>query len=135
MRIGELARKAGVTAQAVRLYERRGLIEPGGRTASGYRVYSDDDVQSLRSIKRAQQLGFSLREIKELRDLHVSGDLRRARRIMEVKLQVLRERIEWLEEIRRDLRLSLRSTPGRPGRCPAAPPDPEGGGKKARKKA
>ena len=66
MWIGETAREAGVNAQTLRYYERRGLLPRPNRRGSGYREYSADAVQVVRFIKRAQELGFSLDEIEEL---------------------------------------------------------------------
>ena len=64
--IGELARAAGVHVETVRYYERRGLVEPPPRTASGYRQYSADDLWRLQFVVRAKQLGFTLAEVAEL---------------------------------------------------------------------
>ena len=66
MTIGKLAKKAGISTDAVRFYERNGLIDKPERTASNYRVYPAEDASRLRFIKRAKSLGFSLAEIKEL---------------------------------------------------------------------
>lgn len=71
MTIGQLARLAGVPAATVRYYERRGLIERAPRTGSGYRKYGPATAERLRFIKRAQDLGFSLDEIRELLALRV----------------------------------------------------------------
>jgi MerR family transcriptional regulator, copper efflux regulator len=70
--IGGLAQQAGVTLEAIRFYERRGLVPPPPRSKSGYRVYPPETAKRLRFIKRAQELGFSLKEIKELLALRVS---------------------------------------------------------------
>ncbi len=66
MWIGETAKEAGVNAQTLRYYERRGLIPRPARRGSGYREYSAEAVRIVRFIKRAQELGFSLEEIAEL---------------------------------------------------------------------
>ena len=63
---GELAREVGVNAETLRYYERRGLMERPARTASGHRRYDPDAVSLLRMIKGAQELGFTLAEIREL---------------------------------------------------------------------
>jgi len=69
MRIGEVARQAGVNVHTLRYYERRGLLPAPRRRPSGYREYSADTVRLVRFIKRAQDLGFSLRDIAELIEL------------------------------------------------------------------
>ena len=64
--IGQAARQSGVSARMVRHYEGLGLLPAVARTDSGYRQYSEADVHSLRFIKRARELGFSMDEIGEL---------------------------------------------------------------------
>lgn len=73
LRIGDLAAQTGVTVEALRYYERRGLLRPTGRRASGYREFPTDAVRVVRFIKRAQSLGFSLTEIEELVRLRESA--------------------------------------------------------------
>lgn len=70
MRTGELADKAGVNLQTIRFYERQGLLLKPPRTASGYRTYQQSDLERIVFIKRNQELGFTLAEIKQLIDLH-----------------------------------------------------------------
>ena len=69
--IGQVARSAGVGIETIRFYEREGLLEEPPRRASGYRQYSEQVVKRIHFIKRAQQLGFSLKEITELLMLRV----------------------------------------------------------------
>ncbi len=64
--IGALARRAGVTTSMLRFYEREGLLKPAGRTTAGYRIYPASAEDTLRFIRRAQRLGFSLSDIKLL---------------------------------------------------------------------
>jgi MerR family copper efflux transcriptional regulator len=71
--IGQVARNAGVGIETIRFYEREGLLEEPPRRASGYRQYPEHVVKRLHFIKRAQQLGFSLKEITELLTLRVDG--------------------------------------------------------------
>jgi DNA-binding transcriptional MerR regulator len=66
MRIGEVAEQVGITVEAIRFYEKQGLIGLPRRTESGYRDYPGDVVQHVSFIKRTKELGFSLKEIKEL---------------------------------------------------------------------
>jgi MerR family mercuric resistance operon transcriptional regulator len=72
--IGELARRAAVGVETVRFYERRGLLAEPARKASGYRQYGADVVARLRFIRRAKELGFSLKEIAELIGLRLDPD-------------------------------------------------------------
>lgn len=71
LRIGELASRAKVNLETIRYYEREGLMRPPGRTPAGHRAYLPQEELRLRFIKRAQALGFTLTEIKELLALRV----------------------------------------------------------------
>jgi MerR family mercuric resistance operon transcriptional regulator len=70
--IGKLAKSASVGVETVRFYERTGLIKRPSKGGQGFRQYNDDDALRIRFIKRAQELGYTLREIKELLDLKAS---------------------------------------------------------------
>ena len=72
--IGALAKEADVNLQTIRYYEREGLLPEPPRRPSGYRMFSNEDVQRVRFIKSAQELGFSLKEIKELLALRVDAN-------------------------------------------------------------
>lgn len=76
--IGEVARRAGIGVETVRFYEREGLLERPARRESGYRQYGDDVVRRPRFIKRAKELGFSLKEVKELIALRLDPDAQSA---------------------------------------------------------
>lgn len=83
MRTREVAERAGVNAQTLRYYERRGILAAPPRAPSGYRDYPAQVVDLLRFVKRAQQLGFSLAEVERLLEIAASGPERceHARRI------------------------------------------------------
>lgn len=71
--IGELARRAGVPASTVRHYERRGLLQPGGRTGGNYRLYGPAELARLRFIRAARASGFRLADVGELLALRARG--------------------------------------------------------------
>lgn len=102
MKIGELARSAGVSVQAVRYYESRGLMPEPKRTRSGYRQYGDNDLVRLRFIGRAQALGFTLSEIADLLELRVdpSADPDDLREQVRDKIRDLDRKLRDLERIR-----------------------------------
>ncbi|MGH7510014.1 MAG: MerR family transcriptional regulator [Gemmatimonadales bacterium] len=104
MRIGEVATRAGVNIQTLRYYERRGLLPEPERGGSGYRFYDPETVRLVRFIKRAQELGFTLREIGEL------IELRRSRRrgvevrtLAEAKMEDIERRMRQLSAMRNAL--------------------------------
>ncbi len=118
--IGALAKRAGVGIDTVRYYEREGLLEPRERLASGYRRYSEPEVLRLRFIRRAQVLGFSLSEIRELLTLSSHRDVARVKKKAEAKLADVDQRIAELQRVRGALSGLVRACPGhgRPEDCP-----------------
>jgi len=104
MKISELAKKAKVNIDTVRYYERRQLIPLPGRTASGYRDYTESDLKRLLFIVHAKELGFTLEEINELLSLR-SGrtDCAQVRQIAQSKANEISSRISYLTRIRKVL--------------------------------
>lgn len=118
--IGQLAACAGVSIDTVRYYERSGLLAPQTRLASGYRRYGDLQVSRLRFIKRAQELGFSLKDIRELLGLSKQRDVARVKRAAEKKLAEVEERLAALTRVRDGLSTLVATCPGhgRAADCP-----------------
>src|SRR5262245_48867897 len=104
-RIGSVAAAAGVSVQAVRYYERRGLLPPPERAPSGYRRYADDAPLILRFIKRAQGLGFTLSEIQDLLRVRQTrpGDGKRVLKMVGEKVASVDQRIAELTALRATL--------------------------------
>ncbi|MEO7742538.1 MAG: Cu(I)-responsive transcriptional regulator [Usitatibacter sp.] len=105
MNIGQVAEASGVSAKMIRHYEGSGFIPRAGRTVAGYRIYRDADVHMLRFIRRARDLGFSLREIKVLLALwtnrrRASGDVKR---LVDKHVKDLDAKIAELQAMRRTL--------------------------------
>lgn len=104
--IGRLARLGGVNLETVRYYERQGLLPKPPRTASGYRMFPQDAARRLRFIKRAQELGFSLTEIRELLSLRMRPGTNRAaiRAAARAKIANVDDKIRALEDIKKALK-------------------------------
>jgi len=101
MRIGEAATAAGVNIQTLRYYEVRGLLPEPRRRAGGYRDYEPDDVRRVRFIKRAQEVGFSLDEIRDLLELRSrERGAGAAREIAAAKIRDIDERLRRLAAMR-----------------------------------
>jgi len=103
--IGEVAKQAGVHRETIRYYERVGLLQKPLRRRSGYRVYSPDAVARVHFIKRAQNLGFSLDEVREIINFSKAGrsPCSRVRRTLRQKLEDVNRRIAELSEFRQEL--------------------------------
>ncbi len=120
--IGQVARKAGVGVETVRFYEREGLLEEPPRRASGYRQYSEQVVKRIHFIKRAQKLGFSLKEITELLLLRVDAQTScdEVKQRTEAKIAEVEQKLVELQRMRQALLQvhSLCAGQGPTGRCP-----------------
>ncbi|MBY4679013.1 heavy metal-responsive transcriptional regulator [Marinobacterium arenosum] len=105
LRIGEIANQSGLSVEAIRYYERRGLITPAGRLESGYRLYSPDTLQRLQFILRCKDLGFSLEEILELLNLQVDPNASSAsvKAKVEGKIDRVEQKIDDLQRLHRSL--------------------------------
>jgi len=122
MRIGEIAKRAGVSVQAIRFYERRRLMRTPRRTAAGYRIYSDTDLEIVIVIKKMQRFGFKLAEIRRILQLWILPSdtgaaspyqqgsrecLREALKLGEKKLEAMNEQIRSSVQLRDELEQAL----------------------------
>jgi DNA-binding transcriptional MerR regulator len=107
LRIGEVAARAGVSVDAVRYYERVGLLRPHGRTSGGFRTYLPDVVERLSFIRRAQRLGLRLEDIVELLETGGPRHCERVRHLLVRRLADVDAQLAELKAFRRTLRSAL----------------------------
>jgi len=102
LKIGQLAERAEVNLQTIRYYEREGLLPKPPRLSSGYRLYPDGAVRRVRFIKRAQEIGFSLAEIRELLSLRIDPRRERAevRTLAQTKIADIEGKIRTLRAMK-----------------------------------
>jgi len=104
--IGKVAKQADVGVETIRFYEREGLIAEPARRASGYRQYPIETVDRLLFIKRAKELGFSLKEIKELLALRLApgATCGQIKKRAEAKVEDIEDKIHSLQRMKRALK-------------------------------
>src|SRR5690242_16260637 len=111
MQIGVVAKKIGLSVDAIRFYERNALLPRPPRTQGGFRQYTQSDVETLAFIRRIQGLGFKLSEIRAL--LRLRGNRLQpcapVRRRLEEKLSDVQQKLTDLHKLEHELRLALRS--------------------------
>jgi DNA-binding transcriptional MerR regulator len=128
MRIGQISKRAGVSIDAIRFYERNGLLPAARRSEGGFRLYSSDDLSALQFIRNLQMLGFSLNEIGEFLSLR-TNDLRacsEVRKMLDCKLRDTHAKRVALVKLEDELKAALtkcnsqlkRPRGKRNGRCP-----------------
>ena len=110
LQIGKVARQTGFSVDAIRFYEKQRLLARPARTEGGFRLFQTKDIQRLEFIRRAQQLGFSLPEIRELMLLHPdeAAACSHVRDLLQAKVRTVREKIRALTALDRQLKKSLR---------------------------
>ena len=123
--IGEAARRSGFSASALRFYEDIGLVDPTGRTESGYRLYDDESLARLAFIARAKQLGCSLEEITDLVDIwdgqRCGPVQRRFHELLTTKIQQAETKVSELSAFGAQLRASAEQLAGEPIDGPCGP--------------
>lgn len=110
MQIGEVAKRASLTVDAIRFYERRRLLPKAERTAGRFRLYTEVAVERLQFIQQMQALGFSLREVGELlklRDCKVDA-CESVKELLQVKLADVRSKLADLRRLESELATDLR---------------------------
>ena len=110
LRIGDVSKRSGVGIEALRFYEKQGLLSHATRTQSGYRLYNEDVLERLEFIKRAQVLGFSLAEIAHIIKERGSGKSPcfEVREIVRSRLEELDERMKEMRRYRKELAAALK---------------------------
>jgi DNA-binding transcriptional MerR regulator len=123
MKIGELARRSGVAATALRYYEKAGLLPKSTRTSSGYRTYDSDVVSRLAFIRAAQAVGLTVAEIRDvigIRD-HGAAPCTHVVQLIERHREEVQSRIRELQKLERDLsRLAEHGASVNPAECDPA---------------
>ena len=109
--IGAAAKQTGLSIDTIRFYQKSGLLAPPARTNAGYRLFTESEIAQLQFIARAQDLGFSLAEIKELTSVRneTSRACPEVRNLLHRKLQDVRNKIAVLKELEAELKRGLRS--------------------------
>lgn len=124
MRIGMVAKRIGLSVDAIRFYERSSLLQRPPRTRGGFRQYEENDVETLAFIRRVQGLGFKLKEIRSLLSLRGSRlqPCAPVRRHLEEKLADVHGKLADLQRLEHELRVALHSCDKelrkRPAHCP-----------------
>jgi DNA-binding transcriptional MerR regulator len=105
LQIGHVARRTGLSVDAIRFYEKSGLLSRPVRSSGGYRLYGEREVADLEFIGKAQQLGFSLNEIRELFSIHRHPNEAcvHVRDLIAQKLALIRSKIDELRKMERGL--------------------------------
>ncbi|WP_312985894.1 Zn(2+)-responsive transcriptional regulator [Atlantibacter sp.] len=102
-KIGELAKLAEVTPDTIRFYEKQQMMDHEVRTEGGFRLYSENDLQRLKFIRYARQLGFTLESIRELLSIRIDPEhhtCQESKGIVQVRLNEVEEKIHELELMR-----------------------------------
>jgi DNA-binding transcriptional MerR regulator len=105
LRIGELAQKTGLNASKIRFFEKEGILSAGKRKANGYRVYPPETVDLLLLITQAQEVGFTLKELRGLAETEASADKLWSHEAME---QAILQKLAGIEQIQQKLEQNQR---------------------------
>lgn len=110
VKIGEALKETGLSVDTIRFYEKEGLLKRSTRTEGGFRLFGQREIDALKFIRKAQELGFSLQEVREL--LFLQGDgiesCEHVRELLEQKVAGVRGKIDALRKLQRGLERALR---------------------------
>jgi DNA-binding transcriptional MerR regulator len=124
LRIGQVARKLGVTPKAIRFYEAKRVLPSPRRGPNGYRLYGQDALETLTFVKQATGLGLTLAEVREIIAIRHGGapPCAHVRHLLEDKARDLDRKLRDLIDMRREIRRSLAAWSGhKPGRAAVCP--------------
>ncbi|HXG33738.1 MAG TPA: heavy metal-responsive transcriptional regulator [Bryobacteraceae bacterium] len=109
MTIGQAARETGLSADTIRFYEKRGLLRSAARTEGGFRLFGPREIEALKFIRKSQELGFSLDEIRELLFLQEgqAGACEHVRALLQAKIAHVKAKIAELRKLHSDLNHAL----------------------------
>jgi DNA-binding transcriptional MerR regulator len=108
-KIGQVAQETGLSIDTIRFYEKQGLLKRSPRTEGGFRLFALSDIETLKFVRKAQELGFSLNEIRELlilRSDHVPA-CSHVKELLDQKLTTVEQKITELHSLERRLRLRV----------------------------
>jgi MerR family transcriptional regulator, mercuric resistance operon regulatory protein len=124
LHIGLVAKRAGVSVDTIRYYEKRNLLPRANRSEGGFRLFAVETIERVQFIKQAQEMGFSLEEIRALLTGGGLGECRKVRDLLQVKLEEIHERMNALRAFTKTLSRHLRACekelarPETTARCP-----------------
>lgn len=109
-KIGRVAQEAGVSIDTIRFYEKQGLLRRSSRTEGGFRLFGTEDDETLKFVRKAQELGFSLNEIRELLILRADRvpACSHVNELLDQKIAMVRQKIAELQSLERGLNSALR---------------------------
>ncbi len=109
MQIGELAKRTAVTVDTIRFYEKRQLLPEATRSTGGFRLYTTGDIEQLHFIRQMHELGFSLREIRELIELRTRkiAACEPVRELLKHKIEDVRTKLRELQKLESELMADL----------------------------
>ena len=108
-KIGQVAQETGLSIDTIRFYEKLGLLKRSPRTEGGFRLFGIGDIETLKFVRKAQELGFSLKEIRELlilRSDHVPA-CSHVKELLDQKLLAVERKITELQNLERSLKRAL----------------------------